>query len=70
VRTTNEWKAHMKGLAVYRRRNGKWCLVEIPDGWRRADPLPKDVSSDISFDSKEEALLALVGRIGQIPSVN
>ena len=60
----------MKGLAVYRRRNGKWCLVDIPDGWRRADPLPKDPSSDTSFDTKDEALVALVGRLGQIASVN
>ena len=32
----------MKGLALYRRPTGKWCVVEIPDGWRRTDPLPKD----------------------------
>jgi hypothetical protein len=60
----------MKGLALYRRPNGKWCLVEIPEGWRRGDPLPKDARSDTSYDTKEQALIAFVGRVGQIASVN
>ena len=60
----------MKGVALYRTRNGTWCLVEIPDGWRRSDPLPKDKASETSFVTRDEALIALVGRLGQIPTVN
>jgi hypothetical protein len=61
----------MKGLALYRvSQSGKWCLVEIPDGWRRSDPLPTADGTDTSFDTKAEALIALVGRLGQIPTVN
>jgi len=60
----------MKGFALYRRKNGKWCLVEIPDGWRRGDPIPKEEMSDTSFDTKQQAIVAFVGRMGQVPSVN
>jgi hypothetical protein len=60
----------MKGVALYRTRNGKWCLVEIPEGWHRSDPLPKDKGSDTSFVTRDEALIALVGRLGQIPTTN
>jgi hypothetical protein len=60
----------MKGIALYKARNGKWCLVEIPDGWHRSDPLPKERGSDTPFATRDEALIALVGRLGQIPSVN
>ena len=60
----------MKGVAMYRTRNGTWCLVEIPDGWRRSDPLPKDKASESSFVTRDEALIALVGRLGQIPTAN
>ncbi len=60
----------MKGIALYKARNGKWCLVEIPDGWHRADPLPKEKGSDTPFATRDEALIALVGRLGQIPTVN
>jgi len=61
----------MKGLALYRvSRSGKWCLVEIPDGWRPSDPLPSDRATETSFNTKEEALIAFVGRLGQIPTVN
>jgi hypothetical protein len=60
----------MKGFALYRRKNGKWCLVEIPDEWRRGDSIPKQAKSDMSFDTKEQAIVAFVGRMGQVPSVN
>ena len=60
----------MKGVALYRARNGKWCLVEIPEGWHRSDPLPKDKGSETSFLTRDEALIALVGRLGQIPTTN
>lgn len=61
----------MRGVVLYRMsRNGKWCLIEIPDGWRRADPLPKDKTAETLFDTKDEALIALLGRVGQIPSAN
>jgi hypothetical protein len=61
----------MKGVALYRISwTGKWCLVEIPDGWRPSDPLPSGKAAETSFDTKEEALIALVGRLGQIPTIN
>jgi hypothetical protein len=60
----------MKGVALYRTRSGKWCLVEIPEGWHRSDPLPQDKRSETSFVTRDEALIALVGRLGQIPTVN
>jgi hypothetical protein len=64
-------RSRMKGVALYRiGRTGKWCLVEIPDGWRPSDPLPRDPAAETSFDTKEEALIALVGRLGQIPTIN
>jgi hypothetical protein len=48
-------RSRMKGVALYRTRNGTWCLVEIPDGWRRSDPLPKDKASETSFVTRDEA---------------
>jgi hypothetical protein len=32
--------------------------------------LPKDKASETSFVTRDEALIALVGRLGQIPTVN
>jgi hypothetical protein len=46
------------------------CLIEIPDGWQRTDPIPTDAASEMSFDAKEDALIALIGRLGQIATVN
>jgi hypothetical protein len=61
----------MKGVALYRvAHTGKWCLVEIPDGWQPSDPLPQEKSSEMAFDTKEDALIALVGRLGHIATLN
>jgi hypothetical protein len=54
------------GVALYQNpRDRRWCLVEIPDGWHRADPLPTDKTSETWFDTKEVAIIAPVGRVAQ-----
>jgi hypothetical protein len=51
----------MKGVALYQTPGDRpWCLVEIPDGWHRADPLPTDKTSETLFDTKEVAIIAPV----------
>jgi hypothetical protein len=61
----------MKGVALYQNpADRRWCVVEIPDGWQRADPLPVGKTSETWLDTKEEASIALVGWLGQIPTVN
>ena len=59
----------MAGYAIYDGvTDGKWWLVEIPDGWKREDLLPTPSSKDRSFDTKaaaSERLSELLGTATQ-----
>ena len=55
------------GYAIYRSSvDWKWCLVEIPDGWKREDVLPPPRSTDPWFNTKKQAEAELNRRLAAL----